>query len=299
MTFVARPGKRPRLPGPVCVRRTGRRTALQAGRSNAAGAAFPRTDPVVAAGGCAQRTFGAFLGEVLGGSARKSPFRPAAFAWAPLVVVHAVAFVGATLVVAHQATAAANSPWPPLLPPWLRGASPQARRWGDRTARCVRGRVRLQHKSAGSYFHPNGCPKGRMTTTVQKTRRLRRVKERHVRTQRDGRIAAGWRRQKGEHEYIRFRQPEQGISRAAPSICTARISLTYPQNLSPCQRRWISMLGGRRNRALCSDCGRVPRKRASGDKTVDDYRKEPSHDGTPHGVSPSCQTSATCDPGTP
>ena len=101
-------------------------------RSNAAGAAFPRTDPVVAAGGCAQRTFGAFLGEVLGGSARKSPFRPAAFAWAPLVVVHAVAFVGATLVVAHQATADAvgrrqpaawwsilggNSPWPPLLPP--------------------------------------------------------------------------------------------------------------------------------------------------------------------------------------
>ncbi len=41
----------------------------------------------------------------LDGTARKSPFTPAAFAWAPLVDVHAVAFVGATLVVAHQATA--------------------------------------------------------------------------------------------------------------------------------------------------------------------------------------------------
>ena len=40
---------------------------------------------------------------VMDGTARKSPFRPAAFAWAPLVFVHAVAFVGATLVVAHPA----------------------------------------------------------------------------------------------------------------------------------------------------------------------------------------------------
>ena len=39
------------------------------------------------------------------GTARKSPIRPAAFAWVPLVIVHAVAFVGATLVVAHQARA--------------------------------------------------------------------------------------------------------------------------------------------------------------------------------------------------
>ena len=35
----------------------------------------------------------------------EKPLPPAPFAWAPLVVVHAVAFVGATLVVAHQAHA--------------------------------------------------------------------------------------------------------------------------------------------------------------------------------------------------
>ena len=97
MTFVARPRKRPKKKGaclPVCVRRTGRRGLLF------------RELPLW----CEQAVvpsgrFGGFGAEVLEGPARKSPFNPAAFAWAPLVVVHAVAFVGATLVVAHQARA--------------------------------------------------------------------------------------------------------------------------------------------------------------------------------------------------
>ena len=46
-------------------------------RSNAAEAAFPRTAPVVEAGVCAPRTFGAFLGEGAGGICAEKPLPPA------------------------------------------------------------------------------------------------------------------------------------------------------------------------------------------------------------------------------
>ena len=104
MTFVARPGKRPKKKG-ACLsacdaHRQARRTALQAGR----GLLFRELPlwwkrKLLPCG-----PLGRFWTMVMDGTARKSPFNPAAFAWAPLVVVHAVAFVGATLVVAHQAT---------------------------------------------------------------------------------------------------------------------------------------------------------------------------------------------------
>ena len=130
MTFVARPGKRPKEKGaclPVCVRRTGRRGVPRCRQA-------AQTPPVCLLARCAQASvretartgrrgllfrelplwwkrallpcgpLGRFWTMVMDGTARKSPFNPAAFAWAPLVVVHAVAFVGATLVVAHQAT---------------------------------------------------------------------------------------------------------------------------------------------------------------------------------------------------
>ncbi len=113
MTFVARPGKRPKKKGaclPVCVRRTGRRGAhraccVRAARTGRRGLLFRELPlwwkrKLLPCG-----PLGRFWTMVMDGTARKSPFNPAAFAWAPLVVVHAVAFVGATLVVAHQATA--------------------------------------------------------------------------------------------------------------------------------------------------------------------------------------------------
>ncbi len=99
MTFVARPGKRPKKKGaclPVCVRRTGRRGLLFRELPLWWKRKLLPCGPL-----------GRFWTMVMDGTARKSPFNPAAFAWAPLVVVHAVAFVGATLVVA------------------------QARRWGE------------------------------------------------------------------------------------------------------------------------------------------------------------------------
>ena len=114
-----------------------RRTALQAGRSDAAGAAFPRIAPVVAAGASALRTFGAFLGDGAGRNRAEKPL--------PLTPNRG-----------SRQGRGANPQWSipggnsrtPLITPPLRGsrrsradrrrlmrwgdASPQARRWGDR-----------------------------------------------------------------------------------------------------------------------------------------------------------------------